>query len=175
MAQITTTLYEKVAHKYHQAVSSTENMSSYINEALLEVIDITSSNYPSEGSPDASEAAKIELLLLGSIDSTKEGVDTISTDYSFYLETARNINNYVINNFNFDDGSATISAGSTSAEKLTDYVNNICEWTEENPSGVDEVPYYWAAISNAAGFDVSNWHVQPNPVTGEQTLGISNV
>jgi hypothetical protein len=162
MAQLNKAIYEQIARNFNAARSAMMGTDSYINSAVEEVVNITTTNYipAGETSANASAAVAVEIALLGVINSTYSAVSDLVSTTSPYLATVRVINKFVIDNA---EGTGTAD------EKLTAYVNSI-NWTgslddvSDTDSGTNEIPFYWEQLSKDAGYNTDSWRTEADPL-----------
>ena len=129
MAQISTTLYQNLAEDYDDARSKMLDVDDGLLTAVNRIVNLTTTT---------TGALELEIGLLAPFYSTYTSINTIVTSTAAWLTAVRAINNYVI-----DESSVSAS------DALASFVNSI--WTC--------VPTNWAALSEDAGFDVTNWNV----------------
>jgi len=129
MAQIPTSLYQNIAEDFDTARSTMLDVPVTILTAVNRIVDLTTAT---------TGALGFEINLLSPFYSTYNAVNGITTSSAAWLAGVRAINNYVI-----DNSDVAVS------DALASFVNSI--WTC--------VPTYWAALSEDAGFDITEWNV----------------
>ncbi len=181
MAQIGNDLYESLARNFHNTRRVIVSADAYIDAAVQDVVNVTTTNYPAEDGAvmaDISAAIAVEVALLSPVNGASVQTKNITASSATLTPAVGDINSYVIRNF---DGDTIIY--NTDKLKLDNYVANI-DWRIEvvvvspsipaDPSAlVARVPYYWGVLSSSAGFDVSDWDINVNPITGNFDIGIN--
>ena len=150
MTQLTAAFYVALAEYYDSAKGAIASAETYMEDALDEVVDITTTTNP-------ADAAEIELALLGSANTSKEAVTNLAQSNSSFLLIVRSLNDYIISHNTATDAeiaAAALADGAPSWDKLTYFVNITCDgtWT----SGY--APCYWENLSDAAGYDTTYWN-----------------
>ena len=146
MAQLPIDLYQGIAEDYDSARESMAAGIDDLDNALDRVVNITTATY--------TDAAAIELALLGPANASLSTYTDLSNTTSVFNSLVRAINNYVLSNNAITAAviqAAAIASGAASWDALTYYVNVTCTWSC--------VPYYWERLSNAAGYNTTNWNV----------------
>ena len=146
MAQISTDLYASIAEYFANAYDYLQLVPGEIQNALYSVVDVTTGGY-SEGE---SAAVEITLALVSPINSAYNSSVNIAGSSNGLLDAIRAINNHVINNS---------SVSGTSSYKLTYWVNETMEVETNWEHGV---PTGWYNLSLLAGYDVSDWRLNPS-------------
>jgi hypothetical protein len=136
MAQIDTDLYMNIAYNYHLAKESMLAVSAFLEDALHEVVDVTTTAY----SGGQAAATEIELLLLRPLNTAFSSIDSIMNSDAALLEAVRTVNNHVTLN----DPNGSIAA-----------FLNTCDFTAI--TGESCTPYYWCDLSTSAGYNTVGW------------------
>lgn len=145
MAQLDTTLYKNIAGHFANSRETIVACANYIKLAQNDIVDVTTTGYP-PGAPDADEAAAVELDLLSPINSAYTGTLNMAASTASFMNGVRALNNYIIRH----------NTSTTDTDPLTTFVNAI-NWT--SVSGTDCIPYYWAELSELAGYNIDDWRV----------------
>ena len=136
MAQIDSTLYMNIAYDFHLAKESMAAVSAFLQEAVYEIVDVTTGGY----SAGSAAAAAIELELLRPFNSAYNAMDSVMNSDSPMLEAVRTINNFVIANHATGD--------------LKAFLNGL-NWT--SVTNLDCIPAYWCTLSESAGYSTDGW------------------
>lgn len=146
MTQITTTLYQRIAEDYAVVWDTLQLIDDSATLAINHIVDVTTTGY----GPGAAAALEIELLLLAPFNAAVEGMTDLSASTGPLLDAVRTINGHVITN----------TTGTDSAKvKLDTWVN-----TTMTPWFDNGAPNGWQELSQLAGYDTSDWNVNPSIV-----------
>ena len=146
MTQITTTLYRLVAEDYSNVWEQLQLISDGTTRAVNNIVDVTSTGYAG----GAAAAVEIELALLGPFNAAATSMTNMVASTSSLLDAVRAINSHVINNTSGTD---------TAKVKLDTWVNvtMLTLWHSGVPNG-------WEELSSDAGYDTSDWNINPSIV-----------
>jgi len=149
MTQLTAAFYVAMAEYYDSAKGAIAGAAVYMEDALEEVVDITTTTNP-------VDAAEIELALLAPANLSKEAVDSLAASNSSFLSLVRALNSYIVSHSEVTSAvlaAYALSIGAPSVDALTYFVNVTCHdtWT------IGYCPCYWEDLSDAAGYDVEYW------------------
>ncbi len=144
MTQITTTLYQYLGENYADVYDQLQLVSDSAVLAVNHIVDVTSAGY----APGAAAAVEIELALLGPCNTASIGLAASTSTSETLLAAVRAINGHVINNTTGSD---------TAKVKLDTWVNvtMLTEWHSGVPNG-------WQEISEDAGYDTTDWNINPS-------------
>jgi hypothetical protein len=181
MAQLGKRYYEVVARYVAESLASVETANLSIKYAMVELTNITTSNYQ-EGATAAEKAdaaIDVTLSLLPALNNSYEGFSNVVASNSSLLVAVRAMNDYVMNNASDADRTAATTAGS---DVLTEYINTI-DWqysgtgSAEDYSGTDlgtesGTPVQWIFLSKKAGYTVTDWDNYATAAAYYLNLGI---
>lgn len=143
MTQIDITLYQQIAEDYAIVWGTLQVVDDAATLAVTHVVDITTATYP----PGPAAALEIELALLTPLNDAATGMTTLSVTTAVLLDAVRAVNSHVINN--------TTGTGNAKT-KLDTWVNvTMTPWHSGVPNG-------WEALSSDAGYDTSDWNINPS-------------